>query len=136
LVAALRAAATTLTAGTGVQLAFSVDGTVGYVPAEVETDLLRIAQEAITNSVKHAAARTLEVRVQVTERELALHIRDDGRGIAPQPLPAHDSSKFGITAMRERVERHGGRLDVHGVPGEGTVVIARVKRHYIPNGSS
>jgi signal transduction histidine kinase len=136
LVAALRAAATTITAGTGVQLVFEADGAVGYVPTELETDLLRVAQEAMTNSVKHASAHTLQVRISVTGRALALHIRDDGRGFEPQTLRPHDGSGFGLTAMRERMERHGGRLEIRTAPGQGTEIIARVDRHHIPVGSS
>jgi signal transduction histidine kinase len=79
-VAALRAAATTLTGDAGLELAFDVDGSVGFIPTELETDLLRVGQEAITNTIKHAIAHIVQVRLHDDGQYLALYIRDDGRG--------------------------------------------------------
>jgi signal transduction histidine kinase len=131
LVAALRAAATTLTMDTAVELTFVVDGTVGFVPTELETDLLRVVQEAMTNSIKHAAARTLLVRVHDDGQLLGVSIRDDGRGFAPGVVRPQHGSGFGLTAMRERLERHGGDLIIQSAPGQGTEIIARVDRRYM-----
>jgi signal transduction histidine kinase len=136
LVAALRAAATTLTAGTTVQLTFVADGTVGFVPTELETDLLRVVQEAITNSIKHAMARTLLVSVHDDGKSLTLSIRDDGHGFSVAAPCPNDGSGFGLTAMRERLERHGGQLIVQSAPGQGTEIIARVDRHHVPSPSA
>jgi signal transduction histidine kinase len=127
-VAALRAAATTLTGDTAIQLSFAVEGTVGYIPTELETDLLRVAQEAITNTVKHATAQNVHVRLHDDGTRLVLHIRDDGHGFAPQAARELDGSGFGLTAMRERMERHGGRLMIQSTPGHGTEIIAHVER--------
>jgi signal transduction histidine kinase len=131
LVAALHAAAKTLTMDTTIELTFTVDGVVGYVPSELETDLLRVAQEAITNSVKHAATRTLLVRVHDDGKRLTLAIRDDGRGFSMAAPRPQDGSGFGLTAMRERLERHGGQLIVQSAPGQGTEIIARMDRRHL-----
>jgi signal transduction histidine kinase len=127
-VAALRVAATALLAGTSATLSMDVDGPLGYLPAELETDLLRVAQEAITNSVKHAAAQTVTVQLRDDGQRLELRVQDDGRGFDGAAARPADGSGFGLTAMRERVERHGGRLVVHSEPGRGTTVVARVER--------
>jgi signal transduction histidine kinase len=129
-VAALRAAASTLTNDAAIQLSFVVEGAVGYITTELETDLLRVAQEAIANSVKHAAAHTLTVHLHDDGRHLALHIRDDGRGFEAHAARKLDDSGFGLTAMRERMERHGGHLVVHSTPGQGTEIIAYVEREH------
>lgn len=133
-VAALRAAATTLTADTPVQLSFAVDGTVGYVPTELETDLLRVAQEALMNSIKHARARTVTVRLRDDGQQLALAIRDDGCGFEAPAAQRHAGGGFGITAMRERMARHGGQLVIHTTPGQGTEVTALYPRRHRSTG--
>lgn len=128
-VAALRAAATALTAGTDLQLSFAVEGMPGQLPAELEADLLRIAQEGVGNTVRHAAARTLAVRLVASADQLVVHIRDDGRGFDPPTGPSADGSGFGLTAMRERVARHGGSLQILSAPGQGAelrVIVPRV----------
>jgi signal transduction histidine kinase len=124
--AALRTTAGMLTAGSGLQLYLETEGTPGPLPPDLETDLLRVAQEAIGNAVRHAAARTLVVRVATDDGQVLLEICDDGHGfVAPAARPA-DGSGFGLTAMRERVARHGGRLDVQSAPGRGTRLTIRV----------
>jgi signal transduction histidine kinase len=127
-VAALRSAAVAGTAGTAIQLAVDVDGWLGHVPEDLQVDLLRVAQEAIANSVRHAAAHALKLRVHDDGHCLELRICDDGQGfVAPAARP-DDGSGFGLTAMRERVERHGGQLIIRTAPGQGTDIIARVDR--------
>ena len=126
--AALHAAARTLTAGTAVQLTVDIGGAGRNLPVELATDLLRVAQEAITNSVKHAGAQTLEVRAHDDGQQLALHVRDDGCGFGRATAGSRDGGGFGLTAMRERMERHGGELTIHTAPGAGTEIIARVDR--------
>jgi signal transduction histidine kinase len=84
---------------------------------ETETELLRIAQEAITNARKHAAARNLWVTAQVEPPAALLRIEDDGVGLGPG---REDS--FGLEIMRERAARIGGRLSVQDRPEGGTLV--------------
>jgi signal transduction histidine kinase len=125
---ALRAVAATVTGAASLQVHFAAERAPGPLPAELEADLLRVAQEAIANSVRHSAARTLVVRVLADDDSVALHIRDDGRGFTTLPGRPVDGSGFGLTAMRERAERHGGQLSIRSAPGQGTELVVWVPR--------
>ena len=80
--------------------------------------LLRCAQEAITNAVRHAGAKNLWLTVERTEHGVTLSARDDGRGAALF------RGGNGLTGMRERLETLGGRLELHPNPGRGFVLTA------------
>jgi signal transduction histidine kinase len=88
---------------------------------EVECQLLRIAQEAISNAVRHARARTIEIRLNVEEEELGLRFADDGTGF-PVDLDQAGSGHFGLLGMRERAHEIGAELSVTSSPGHGTEV--------------
>jgi signal transduction histidine kinase len=95
------------------------------LPADVERELFRIAQEAVNNALKHAAARRIDVRLLMAPPLVTLIVRDDGRGFDPDA--AHIQSKrLGLTSMRERAEALGARLTVESAPGAGTTVRAEV----------
>jgi signal transduction histidine kinase len=91
----------------------------------VEAELLRIAQEAVTNARKHASARNLWVDCWTAPPRARLTIRDDGRGITGQ----RDDS-YGISIMRERAQRIDATIEVTSESGDdlphGTVVQVRV----------
>ena len=93
------------------------DGT--RIPAGMSPQVLRIAQEAITNARRHAQARTLWVTYRVDDDGVMLRIADDGRGIDTRSA-RQDS--FGLTIMRERAEALGGDLIIRAREGGGTVV--------------
>jgi signal transduction histidine kinase len=97
------------------------------MPADVEVTLLRTAQEALANVAKHANATRVGLTLSYMEDEVALDVRDDGIGFDPAglPGPAADGG-FGLTAMRQRVERLSGTLDLESEPGTGTAISARV----------
>lgn len=88
--------------------------------AETETIAYRVAQEALTNIVKHAAAAQVWLELRATPSTLELCVRDDGRGLDPDG--AERSDGYGITGMRERAEIGGGGLRVEGHAGGGTTV--------------
>ena len=93
------------------------------VPLAVEEALYRIAQEALHNTVKHARARRVELRLVASEREIVLEVRDDGVGFDPgQAFPGH----LGLKSMRERAEHLGGSLVVESAPGRGACLCARI----------
>lgn len=98
-----------------------VTGTVRAVPPEVDSAVLRIAGEALRNVELHAAATRVGVTLSFMAGELALDVRDDGRGAA---APAQ--GRFGLDGMRRRAERLGGELVVESEPGAGTTVALRV----------
>ncbi len=108
--------------GNGLDSRFSVFGAYRPLPAETERELLRVAQEAIHNVKKHAAASQLAVRFDYGPASIELEVEDNGRGGAPDhPNAGH----FGLTGMRERAAAIGGTLDVSGARGEGTTVRLR-----------
>jgi ligand-binding sensor domain-containing protein/signal transduction histidine kinase len=106
--------------GSRLAASFSSFGAYRPLPAEVEQEFLRVAQEAIHNVKKHAGATTLTVQLEYTPAEIALEVRDDGRGFAAggEHTPGH----FGLTGMRERAAAIGGRLEMSSEPGAGTTV--------------
>ena len=98
---------------------------------EAETELLRIAQEAIANARKHADAKNLWVTCRVDPPAALLRVEDDGKGLAPG---RQDS--FGLDIMRERAERVGGLLEVTAREGGGTRVEVRTPRPIATEGST
>jgi signal transduction histidine kinase len=93
--------------------------------ADLETVLYRVAQEALTNIVKHAGAAHVWVSLSEAGDAVTLEIRDDGVGFRPEEAPTLvQDGHLGLIAMRERVETVGGTWELHSAPGEGTVVRA------------
>ncbi|MFI8527443.1 sensor histidine kinase [Promicromonospora sukumoe] len=106
----------------GVRADLTVTGTVLPMPPEIEGVLLRVTQESLSNSAKHAEATRLAVTLSYMEDEVALDVRDDGRGF--DPVRSAGAGGFGISSMRRRVERFGGVLTVESEPHNGTAVSA------------
>ncbi|HEY6158165.1 MAG TPA: PAS domain-containing protein [Gemmatimonadales bacterium] len=97
-------------------------------PAAVETTCFRVAQEALTNVIRHAQARVVEVELGRAAGMLQLVVRDDGRGFdvpAARLRAAHGGSQ-GLLSMQERVALAGGDLEIDSAPGRGTTVRARL----------
>jgi two-component system, NarL family, nitrate/nitrite sensor histidine kinase NarX len=88
--------------------------------SEVQAQLIRILQEALSNVRKHAAARHVWVSCFEQERDLVLEIRDDGRGFSPDDVPGH--SQHGLRGMRERSELIGADFQVISRPRHGTTI--------------
>jgi len=85
---------------------------------DLQTLLFRVAQEALNNVAKHAAARTVLLRLVARGGLLQLQVADDGRGCDPEF--AGKSGGSGLGGMRERLRLYDGRLELHSTPGEGT----------------
>ncbi len=92
------------------------------LPADVETTMYRIVQEALTNIAKHAGATRISVLLTRKERAVVVVIEDDGGGFDPDAA----TTGLGLTGMRERVTLLGGRLRVEASRGRGTTVAAEV----------
>jgi signal transduction histidine kinase len=103
--------------GSGLTVHLVLDESAYRLPIEAETELLRVAQEAITNARKHARARNLWVTCRVDPPRAFLRIADDGKGLGS---PRTDS--YGMEIMRERTSRVGAGLTVRNRVGGGTVV--------------
>ncbi|HET6550081.1 MAG TPA: GAF domain-containing sensor histidine kinase [Solirubrobacter sp.] len=85
------------------------------------TQVLRIAQEALGNALRHADAQRIEVRLQNGDGRLVLSVADDGVGFDPG-APEIRGQRLGLTSMRERATELGGTLRITSSPGEGTTV--------------
>jgi signal transduction histidine kinase len=123
---ALRASLEALTAQTPLRLDWALPEHWPAVAPALEEDLLRMAQEAVTNVLKHARARQVEVRLSARDGQLVLEVRDDGDGFVPPAGPGSAQGGFGLLGLRERAERHGGTLVIESTVGEGTVVRCEV----------
>jgi two-component system sensor histidine kinase UhpB len=95
------------------------------VPAEVETQLYRILQEALNNIAKHAAAQNVSVLLEKKADEIVLVVEDDGRGFTLADNRA-DATALGLVGMRERAQMMGGKMHIETAPGEGTSVFVYV----------
>ncbi|MEV6756260.1 sensor histidine kinase [Streptomyces sp. NPDC051214] len=112
---------------TGVRAELTVTGTAEPLHEEIEATLLRIVQEALSNASRHAAATRLGVTLSYMDDEVALDVRDDGRGFDPLALVQRTGSGgFGLDGMRVRAERVAGSFTVESEPGHGTALSARV----------
>jgi signal transduction histidine kinase len=124
LVAALERLVATFSEQTGI--AVDLEDRLGQerLPGEVETALYRIVQEALTNIVKHAAARSVSILLMRRGGSAQTVIEDDGLGFAPDRVAAGDG--LGLLGMRERVSLLDGRLEVESTPGGGTTLVAEI----------
>jgi signal transduction histidine kinase len=119
----------------GIAAQVTTTGTVRALHPEVEVTVLRVAQEALTNVAKHAQATRVGVTLSYMEDVVTLDVRDNGVGFIPG-LPdgptasatgdGHQQGGFGLVAMRQRVHRLAGRLEVESEPGQGTAISATV----------
>jgi signal transduction histidine kinase len=93
------------------------------LPADVDrdADVLRIAQEALQNALRHAEAERVAVRLRADDGRLLLEVEDDGIGFEPTGAGLR-SRRLGLTSMEERADRLGGRLRIDSAPGSGTTV--------------
>ena len=92
------------------------------MPPETEREFLRVAEEAIHNVKKHAGAKHLSVELEYGTEQIALTVRDDGRGFAASNGAESPPGHYGLTGMRERAAIIGGRLEVTSELGGGTTV--------------
>ncbi|MBL8218528.1 MAG: sensor histidine kinase, partial [Bryobacterales bacterium] len=94
-----------------------------HLSSEAKLALFRVLQEALTNIVRHAKAKNVEIRLERTGDEVAMSVIDDGVGMNPTHA-AHKS--LGLLGMRERVRAIGGELEIQSEVGKGATVTARV----------
>ncbi|MFI5486388.1 sensor histidine kinase [Micromonospora echinaurantiaca] len=106
----------------GLPVTLRVEGTPGGMEQGVALTLYRIAQEALTNALKHAGTATAQVRLDFGVDAVEVEVTDTGRG----PLPEADRIGHGLVGMRERVGLYGGVLRIGARPGGGFRVYARI----------
>lgn len=92
--------------------------------AHAEKEVFRIAQEAMSNALKHSAAAHVWIRLSMDGDRVGLEVQDDGKGFDPQAVGGQ--TRLGLTSMRERVHLLGGVLAIDSAPGSGTIVSMEV----------
>jgi signal transduction histidine kinase len=105
----------------GVPFQIEVHGTPCRMPATFETQLLRLAHEAVANAAKHAKATRISVRLDYDADMIRLTVRDDGQGFCPNANGAA-VDHFGLLGMQERADQIGGELVIESSPGAGTCI--------------
>jgi signal transduction histidine kinase len=123
---ALEEMAAPLSANASVKIAVQSFGAPEKLPALVEHNLLRIAQEALLNAFKHSGAKRIVVSLNYKTDRVQLGIRDDGEGFDTQTAGAANSGHFGLLNMRERAEKIGAHFSLTTQPGNGTEIIVTV----------
>jgi signal transduction histidine kinase len=111
----------------------TIDATLGKepdLPLEVKEALYRISQEALHNTVKHARATHVDLRLEQAPDRVALDIRDNGIGFDPA---GHFPGHLGLRSMRERVSRLGGTLTLESAPEQGAHIRAEIPIDAMPN---
>lgn len=136
LIEALREMVAALTEGQPARGVCEVEGRPIPLPDFIAGNLLLLAQEALTNAVKHAAPQTITVRVSFAPDSITLVIQDDGRGFDPASAPSLKEGHFGLQGMRERIKRLGGTLEIASASGTGTRIIARIPTTFADTVSS
>ncbi|OYQ61930.1 serine/threonine protein kinase [Pseudanabaena sp. SR411] len=107
-------------------LIYEITGTAYPLPAEVENNLLRIGQEALTNAIKYANANEIRVKLVYEATQCSLHIKDDGQGFGVGGIPV--TGGFGLLGMSERAEHIGAQLTIQSQPAQGTEIIVIVNQ--------
>ncbi|HEX2555090.1 MAG TPA: ATP-binding protein [Microvirga sp.] len=111
----------------GISVDLQALGRVRRLPAETETAVYRVVQEALTNVAKHAGARTVSVVLDYGPRHLRVVVEDDGRGFDPEARPEGDGRpRLGLTGMRERLSLIGGSMKIESSLDAGTTLFIRV----------
>jgi len=110
-------------AGFSLNIDIAVD--LGNLRPEIEQTVYRVAEEAVTNAVRHANAGTLAITLRRQDGTLILEVVDDGRGF--DPSDRREDGRYGVVGMRERAALCGGELEITSQPGKGTGVRLTIK---------
>jgi signal transduction histidine kinase/ligand-binding sensor domain-containing protein len=105
-----------LLAGTGIRVELAQSGEPRRLDSRLEEELLRMAQEALTNALRHGKAQWVRVTVQHGARQVGLRIEDDGRGFDP----AAGAAGYGLRSIRETLKQLHGHIDIDSGLGRGT----------------
>lgn len=122
---ALNHLANQMKSSTKTHLTCQIIGEVYALPPNVENNLLRIGQEALTNAIKYANATEICVELVYEETQCLLRIKDNGQGFEVEVYPTQG---FGLLGMSERVEQIGGELTIRSHPNQGTEIIVIMNR--------
>ena len=126
LATALRRAVVQATLGTPLDVQCTVRGDVYALPLDTATELLRIAQEALSNILKYADAHCLTLELVFEPEQVQLRVQDDGRGFDVTQATA--AGGFGLLSMRARAAAIGAELTICSAPGQGTSLVVALPR--------
>ena len=126
LVAAINGLRQELSKSSGIPIAFTHDHVPSTLPPDLTLCLFRVVQEALQNAVKHSRAHQISVRLSVGVEALSLTIADDGVGF---DIDAASARGLGLISMSERLDMHGGTIDIRSRPGAGTRLEVAVPLH-------
>jgi signal transduction histidine kinase len=115
-----------LTDGTNIHLDVAAKGRVRPLSETVEENLLRIAQESVTNVIKHSGATTVTIELDYGPQTVTLQIQDNGHGFEQDKSAGPGEGHFGLLGISERAKRLGAELNVTSEPGRGTTVRIKV----------
>jgi signal transduction histidine kinase len=108
--------------GSGTTITLKREGGPVPMPDLIAGNLLLLAQEAVTNSLKHSAASEIAILLRLSPGHAELVVEDNGCGFDPSAAPGQHDGHFGLQGMRERTKRIGGRIDLKSSPGRGTIL--------------
>jgi two-component system NarL family sensor kinase len=118
---ALQGLVKTISVDPAPRIEVAIQGEQVALPARLEASLFRLAQEALTNILRHAQARHARLQLSYSPEEIQLLVEDDGVGFDPEMVPP---GRFGLVGMNERVKMLGGNLKLDSSPGQGTRIEA------------
>ena len=112
-----------MTCGKDISIRMSIDGKPYDLDTPVSLNLLRIAQESLTNALRHAKAQTIHLQLAYTPQQIQLRVQDDGCGFDPKQTVGHG---FGLTGMGDRAKVIGAQLQIQSKLGVGTEILVTV----------
>ncbi|MCP6758374.1 MAG: GAF domain-containing protein [Fischerella sp. CENA71] len=115
-----------MSASIDMQISCNIIGEVYPLSVEVENNLLRIGQEALTNSIKHAFATEIKIELVYEPTQFILRVKDNGRGFETDSLSVVKG--FGLMGIKERSDRISAQLTIQSIPGQGTEITILIHR--------
>jgi signal transduction histidine kinase len=125
-----------ITGGSSLRVEMKAHGRVRPLPETVEENLLRIAQEALTNVIKHSGATLTEIELDYGPKNVVLQVKDNGKGFALDHCAGPREGHFGLSGISERAKRLDGEIAFSSAPDVGTTVRVRIPiphESYVPD---
>jgi signal transduction histidine kinase len=129
---ALATSSKQITEGTNITVELKTSGIVRPLPEIIEENILRIMQEALTNTIKHSGATHAQINLDFTPQFVSLQITDDGAGFTPENNAGPRDGHFGLLGISERAQRLGGKLTINSTPGTGTAIRVEIPTELSP----
>jgi signal transduction histidine kinase len=112
--------------GSGITITLKREGEAALMPDLIAGNLLLLAQEAVTNALKHSGASEIGIILRILQGQVELVFKDTGRGFDISKAPGQHDGHFGLQGMHERTKRLGGQFELTSMPGHGTTLRVKV----------